>query len=116
MSTSAFIKMDFMEMPLYISCGKIHKDVERLLRVAEESLYMGIQNARENKRISDISHSIQRHVESNGFSVVRAFVGHGIGRTYMKTRRSRILGYPGGARDSGRYDAGYRADGQRRRT
>jgi methionyl aminopeptidase len=60
--------------------GKVHKDAERLLRVAEESLYIGIENAREDNRISDISHSIQKHVEDNGYSVVRAFVGHGIGR------------------------------------
>jgi methionyl aminopeptidase len=59
--------------------GKIHPDTERLLKVTEEALYMGIENARADKRVSDISYSIQKHVESNGFSVVRAFVGHGIG-------------------------------------
>ncbi|MCX5720231.1 MAG: type I methionyl aminopeptidase [Nitrospirae bacterium] len=60
--------------------GRIDSDVERLLRVTEESLYIGIDRARVGNRVSDISYSIQRHVESNGFSVVRAFVGHGIGR------------------------------------
>jgi len=60
--------------------GRIDEDVERLLRVTEESLYIGIDRARVGNRVSDISYSIQRHVESNGFSVVRAFVGHGIGR------------------------------------
>jgi methionyl aminopeptidase len=60
--------------------GKILPNAERLLRVTEESLYIGIENARPENRISDISYSIQRHVESKGFSVVRAFVGHGIGR------------------------------------
>jgi methionyl aminopeptidase len=60
--------------------GKILPNAERLLRVTEESLYLGIENARPENRISDISYSIQRHVESKGFSVVRAFVGHGIGR------------------------------------
>lgn len=60
--------------------GRIDEDVERLLRVTEESLYIGIDRARVDNRVSDISYSIQRHVESNGFSVVRAFVGHGIGR------------------------------------
>ncbi|MBI5188813.1 MAG: type I methionyl aminopeptidase [Nitrospirae bacterium] len=60
--------------------GKISPAAEKLLRVAEESLYIGIENARVGNRVSDISYSIQRHVELNGFSVVRAFVGHGIGR------------------------------------
>src|SRR4030042_3345299 len=45
--------------------GRIHSDAERLLRVTEESLYIGIENARTENRISDISYSIQRHVESN---------------------------------------------------
>jgi methionyl aminopeptidase len=75
--------------------GKVHKDAERLLRVAEESLYLGIQNARENKRISDISHSIQRHVEENGYSVVRAFVGHGIGRDLHEDPQVPNFGPPG---------------------
>jgi len=60
--------------------GKINSDAEKLIRVTEESLYIGINNARQDNRVSDISYSIQSYVESNGFSVVRAFVGHGIGR------------------------------------
>jgi methionyl aminopeptidase len=59
--------------------GKIHSEAERLLNITEEALYIGIEHARVGNRVSDISHSIQSHVESNGFSVVRAFVGHGIG-------------------------------------
>ncbi len=60
--------------------GKIEPSVERLLRVAEEALYIGIDKARDGNRVSDISYAIQKHVEDNGYSVVRAFVGHGIGR------------------------------------
>ncbi|MDI6890455.1 MAG: type I methionyl aminopeptidase [Thermodesulfovibrionales bacterium] len=75
--------------------GKIHPDVERLLRVTEESLYIGIENARIGNRVSDISHSIQRHVESNGFSVVRAFVGHGIGRKLHEEPQIPNFGSPG---------------------
>jgi methionyl aminopeptidase len=60
--------------------GRISSKAERLLKVAEEALYKGIQKAIQGNRISDISHSIQRHAENNGYSVVRAFVGHGIGR------------------------------------
>lgn len=61
--------------------GKISNEAERLLKVTEESLYIGIEQAVVGKRIGDISKAIQSHVELNGFSVVRAFVGHGIGRS-----------------------------------
>ncbi len=67
----------------------------RLLKVTEESLYMGIKNAREGNRISDISYSIQNHAESNGFSVVRAFVGHGIGRNLHEDPQIPNFGTPG---------------------
>ncbi len=75
--------------------GEIHPDVERLLRITEESLYRGIENARPSNRVSDISYSIQRHVESNGFSVVRAFVGHGIGRELHEEPQIPNFGLPG---------------------
>lgn len=75
--------------------GNIDPEVERLLRVTEESLYMGIENAREDNRVSDISHAIQKHVESNGFSVVRAFVGHGIGRNLHEGPQIPNFGTPG---------------------
>lgn len=60
--------------------GKISEEAKRLLRVTEEALYKGIGQAKAGKRVGDISSAIQKHVESNGFSVVRAFVGHGVGR------------------------------------
>ncbi|MBE0427587.1 MAG: type I methionyl aminopeptidase [Nitrospirae bacterium] len=60
--------------------GKIKSDVEKLLEVTEEALYLGIEKAVPGNRVSDISHAIQTYVEANAFSVVRAFVGHGIGR------------------------------------
>lgn len=75
--------------------GKVHKDAERLLKVTEESLYLGIKNAREGNRISDISCSIQKHAESHGFSVVRAFVGHGIGRNLHEDPQVPNFGMPG---------------------
>jgi methionyl aminopeptidase len=75
--------------------GKIYKDAERLLKVTEESLYLGISNAREGNRISDISCAIQNHAESNGFSVVRAFVGHGIGRNLHEDPQIPNFGMPG---------------------
>ena len=65
---------------LTLPIGRISAEAERLLRVAEEALYLGIDRARPENRLLDISAAIQRHVESHGFSVVRDFVGHGIGK------------------------------------
>ncbi|HEX2964518.1 MAG TPA: type I methionyl aminopeptidase, partial [Syntrophorhabdaceae bacterium] len=61
--------------------GEIPKDVQRLLDVTESSLHKGINEAREGNRLYDISNAVQTHVEEAGFSIVREFVGHGIGRS-----------------------------------
>jgi methionyl aminopeptidase len=60
--------------------GKIAPEVERLLKVAEESLRKGIEQAMPGNRLGKISSAVQRHAEAAGFSVVREYVGHGIGR------------------------------------
>ena len=79
--------------------GKISPAAERLIRVTEEALYIGIDKAIPGNRVSDISHAIQRHVEANGFSVVRTFVGHGIGRSLHEEPQIPNYGGPGnGAR------------------
>jgi methionyl aminopeptidase len=75
--------------------GKITPDAEKLLKVTEESLYLGIEHAQKNNRVSDISYAIQKHVESHGFSVVRAFVGHGIGRDLHEDPQVPNFGLPG---------------------
>ncbi len=59
--------------------GHISEELQKLLRVTEESFFEGIEYALEGNRLSDISNRIQKHVETNGFSIVRDFVGHGIG-------------------------------------
>lgn len=59
--------------------GCINDQLKKLLRVTEESFFAGIEYALEGNRLSDISNRIQKHVEANGFSIVRDFVGHGIG-------------------------------------
>ena len=69
----------FADAAITIGVGKISERAEFLMKVTESSLYRGIVNARPGKRLSDISANVQEHVESNGFSVVRSFVGHGIG-------------------------------------
>jgi len=60
--------------------GEISMNAEKLLKVTEEALHLGIEAAVVNNRVSDISKAVQRYVEGHGFSVVRALVGHGIGR------------------------------------
>jgi len=61
-------------------CGAISTEAQRLIDVTRESFFEGIREATKGHRVSDISHAIQTYVESNGFSVVRPFVGHGVGR------------------------------------
>ena len=60
-------------------CGEVSDEAMRLIRVTEQSFWEGIRNARPGKRVYDISHAVQQYVEGNGFSVVRDFVGHGVG-------------------------------------
>ncbi len=60
--------------------GKVSDIAEKLVEVTHQALYKGIEKAILGNRIGDISNEIQNYVESHGFSVVRAFVGHGIGR------------------------------------
>ena len=60
-------------------CGSVSTEAQRLIAVTQQSFYEGIRFATHGHRVSDISHAIQTYVESNGFSVVRAFVGHGVG-------------------------------------
>lgn len=60
--------------------GNVADEVRKLLKVTEESLYQGILQAIHGNRVGDISNAVQAHAESNGFSVVRELVGHGLGR------------------------------------
>jgi methionyl aminopeptidase len=62
-----------------IPVGRVNSTTHKLLKVTDESLYKAIDQVRIGKRISDISAAVQDHVEQNGFSIVRQFVGHGIG-------------------------------------
>ena len=60
--------------------GRVSDEAERLMKATEEALYKGIEQAVAGNRIGDISNAIQTHVESNGYAVVRKFIGHGVGR------------------------------------
>ncbi|MDR2018996.1 MAG: type I methionyl aminopeptidase [Syntrophobacterales bacterium] len=71
----------FGDVALTVGVGKVSQKAERLMKVTEESLYRGISVASGGRRLHDVSHAIQSCVESAGFSVVKEFVGHGIGRS-----------------------------------
>ena len=61
------------------ACGTISAEAQRLIDVTRQSFFEGIKYAKRGYRVSDISHAVQQHVESNGFGIVRSFVGHGVG-------------------------------------
>jgi methionyl aminopeptidase len=75
--------------------GQVSEEAARLLRVTEESLYKAIERVRPGNRISDIGHAVQHHVEAHGFSVVREFVGHGIGQRMHEEPQVPNYGEPG---------------------
>jgi methionyl aminopeptidase len=75
--------------------GEISPAVQKLLDVTRESLDLAIQECRPDRRLSDVSHAVQRHVEAHGFGVVRAFVGHGIGRALHEEPQVPNFGEPG---------------------
>ena len=60
-------------------CGTVSAEAQKLIEVTKQSFFEGMRFAKRGHRVSDISHAIQTYVESNGFSVVRSFVGHGVG-------------------------------------
>ena len=71
---------------------------QKLITVTEQSFYEGIKFARQGNRISDIGHAVQTYVESHGFGVVRAFVGHASAKRCTKNRKSQITVPPAEAR------------------
>ena len=75
--------------------GEISGAAEKLLQVTEESLYKGIEQAVIGNRLSDISSAVQTHVEDNGFSVVRSYCGHEIGRAMHEEPQIPNYGSPG---------------------
>lgn len=79
--------------------GKVSEETTRLLEVTKEALYKGIEQAQIGNRIGDIGHAIQTYIEGEGFSVVRDFIGHGIGASIHEKPDVPHFGLPGkGAR------------------
>jgi methionyl aminopeptidase len=75
--------------------GEVSEEKQRLMRVTQESLAKGIEQAVAGKRVHDVSNAIQHHVEANGFSVVRDLVGHGVGRRLHEEPSIPNFGEPG---------------------
>jgi len=69
----------FGDAAITVGVGEVDPEAEKLMKVTKESLYAAIKKMRVGRRLADVSAAVQKHVESNGFSVVRDFVGHGIG-------------------------------------
>jgi methionyl aminopeptidase len=78
-----------------VPVGRVSEVAATLLRVTQESLEKGIEQVRLGGRISDIGHAIQQHVEAHGLSVVREFVGHGIGSALHEEPQIANYGEPG---------------------
>jgi methionyl aminopeptidase len=78
-----------------VAVGRISEQAAELMRVTEESLYRGIAEAVVGARVSDIGAAVQRHVEGHGYSVVREFVGHGVGRALHEEPQVPNYGPPG---------------------
>jgi methionyl aminopeptidase len=78
--------------------GRVHPQVERLIKVTEQAFYQGLRFARAGNRVGDISAAIQRYVESKGFSVVRELHGHGVGIELHEEPSIPNFGVPGRGR------------------
>jgi len=77
------------------ACGEISPLAQKLIAVTRQSFFEGLKFARQGNRVSDISHAIQSYVESHGFSVVRSFVGHGVGANLHEEPEVPNFGSPG---------------------
>ena len=91
----AFYKGFHGDCAATFACGAISTEAQTLIDVTQQSFFEGMKFATKGKRVQDISHAIQTYVESNGFSVVRSFVGHGIGRQLHEEPEIPNYGKPG---------------------
>ncbi len=85
----------FGDAAITVAVGQISENAAKLMRVTKEALLKGIENARSGKRLGDISHAVQDYVERAGYSVVRDYVGHGIGRNLHEDPAVPNYGSPG---------------------
>lgn len=85
----------FGDAAITVPVGRVDEGRRRLIDVASEALRQGIARAVAGGRLSDVSHAVQAHVEAQGFSIVREFVGHGIGRQLHESPQLPNFGPPG---------------------
>jgi methionyl aminopeptidase len=78
-----------------VPIGNVGEDLLKLIRVAEESLQLAIDKCRAGNHLGDIGHAVQQHAESHGYSIVREYVGHGIGRRMHEDPQIPNYGKPG---------------------
>src|SRR5215831_10482958 len=91
----AIVEGYYADAAVTLPVGEISEEARRLLEVTRESLDLAIAQCRPGKRLGDVSAVVQRHVEAAGFGVVRAFVGHGIGRALHEDPQVPNFGDPG---------------------
>ncbi len=84
----------FSDAAVTLPVGRVDTELKKLIEVTRRALSEGIKQARVNNHLSDISYAIQKYVEANGFSVVRQFVGHGIGRNLHEDPQIPNFGLP----------------------
>ncbi|MDP6277456.1 MAG: type I methionyl aminopeptidase [Nitrospinota bacterium] len=91
------VKLDgyFGDHAVTVPVGKVSEDAQRLLRFCEEALWKGIERAKAGNRLFDVSNAIQAHAEAAGFSVVKVYVGHGIGTSLHEEPQVPNFGEPG---------------------
>lgn len=85
----------FGDSALTLPVGRVSEEASTLLRVTDEALQLAIEQVRPGRRVSDIGHAVQKHVEAHGLSVVREFVGHGIGQQMHEEPQVPNYGEPG---------------------
>ena len=78
-----------------VAVGRISEEAEDLMRTTREALRAGVERCRPDKRVGDIGHAVQAHAEARGYSVVREFVGHGIGTSLHEEPQVPNYGPPG---------------------
>lgn len=95
MDFGVFYNGYFGDAAITVPVGKVSEVALKLMGTTKQALFLGIEQAAPGKRLSDISHAIQSHVEAAGFSVVRKFVGHGIGKALHEDPQIPNYGQPG---------------------
>ena len=89
------LKGFYADSAITVPIGKVSKEIHGLIDTTRDSLYKGIEQMKVGNRIGDISHAVQAAAEAKGFSVVRAFVGHGVGRQLHESPAVPNYGKPG---------------------